>query len=92
MTGVATNRIRRGRILVAIKVVHTIIWALFVACILSIPMMGALRWFRVAWILSAIVMGECLALAVSGGRCPLTPVAARFTTDRHLGFDIYLPA
>jgi hypothetical protein len=39
-----------------------------------------------AWILNAIVLGECLALAANQGRCPLTPIAARFTSERHRGF------
>jgi len=30
-------------------------------------------------------------LLLNGGRCPLTPVAARYTTDRRANFDIFLP-
>lgn len=36
-------------------------------------------------------VGECLALAANRGRCPLTPIAAGLTSERHQGFDIYLP-
>jgi hypothetical protein len=30
-------------------------------------------------------------LAINGGKCPLTDLAARYTTDRVHNFDIYLP-
>jgi hypothetical protein len=30
-------------------------------------------------------------LAVNRWRCPLTPIAARYTEDRRANFDIYLP-
>jgi hypothetical protein len=30
-------------------------------------------------------------LIANGGHCPLTAVAARYTTDRRDNFDIYLP-
>jgi hypothetical protein len=39
----------------------------------------------------AIVTGEVLVLVWNGMRCPLTPVAGRFTEDRRPNFDIYLP-
>jgi hypothetical protein len=47
--------------------------------------------FGLAWILTGAVLVECLVLAVNGGRCPLTPIAGRFTEDRTAAFDIYLP-
>ena len=90
MTSVLTAG-RRSAVLIAIKVVHTVVWAFFVGCIFAIPVMGWLGRFRTAWILSVVVSGECLALAANRGRCPLTHLAAQFTSDRHLGFDIYLP-
>jgi hypothetical protein len=31
-------------------------------------------------------------LALNGGRCPLTDLAAKFTDDRAPNFDIYLPS
>ena len=78
--------------LVAIRIIHTIIWGLFVACIFAAPAAALRGRFRLGAILSAIVLLECLVLAVNGGRCPLTDVAARFTTERGPNFDIYLPA
>jgi len=34
---------------------------------------------------------ECLILALNGGRCPLTDLAARYTNHRADNFDIFLP-
>ena len=77
--------------LTAIKLLHTVIWAFLAASILALPVVGALRRFRWAAILTVIVLLECGLLAVNGGRCPLTDLAARFTVDRNPNFDIYLP-
>jgi hypothetical protein len=74
-----------------IKLLHTAIWAFFVACIVGLPLAGFLRRFDWALILTALILVECGVLAVNGGRCPLTDVAARFSPDRHDAFDIYLP-
>lgn len=75
----------------AVKVVHTGVWAFFAACIVGIPVAAALGEFRWAAILTALVSLECLALAFNRGRCPLTDVAARYTEQRQDNFDIYLP-
>ncbi len=75
----------------AIKVVHTVAWAFFASCILAIPIVALRADFRGAAWLIAIVFVECLVLAVNRMRCPLTPLAARYTEDRRDNFDIYLP-
>ena len=78
-------------VLTAIKLTHTIVWAFFVACIVTIPLAawrggyGAASWF------TAIVAIEVIVLAVNGWRCPLTSVASRYTDERRENFDIYLP-
>jgi hypothetical protein len=41
--------------------------------------------------MAGLVFVEVAVLAVNGGRCPLTAVAARYTDDRRDNFDIYLP-
>jgi len=74
-----------------VKMAHTIVWAIFAACIIAIPI---LAWFghdRQASLLIMIVLVELLVLLVNHGNCPLTAVAARYTTDRRDNFDIYLP-
>ena len=81
----------RTAVLKAIKVVHTVVWALFAGCILAIPIASLYGDNRAALWLVAIVFGEVAVLAANKWRCPLTALAARYTTDRRANFDIYLP-
>ena len=74
-----------------VKILHTVVWAMFVACILGIPVASRQGRHHLAAILAAIVLGEVAILVVNGWRCPLTAVAARYTEDRRDNFDIYLP-
>jgi hypothetical protein len=82
---------QRTRALVTVKVLHTVVWAFFVVCIVAIPVAGLFRRFGLAWILTGLVLLECGILLGNGGRCPLTDVAGRFTEERRPDFDIYLP-
>jgi hypothetical protein len=77
--------------LVAIKTIHTILWAFFAGCVVAVPVAALRGRLRAGAILSGIVLVECAVLAVNGGRCPLTDLAARCTTGRADNFDIYLP-
>jgi len=74
-----------------VKVAHTVIWALFAACIVAIPPLAWLGRDRQAVALILVVLIEVLVLIANGGHFPLTAVAARYTTDRRDNFDIYLP-
>lgn len=85
------DRSRRVKALVAIKLLHTAVWALLAGCILALPITGLLHRFHWAIILTVIIVGECALLALNKGQCPLTNLAARFTEDRADNFDIYLP-
>jgi hypothetical protein len=78
-------------VLTAIKLVHTLIWAVMAGSIMVLPVAGLLRRFRLARALTLLVLAECAVLAVNKGRCPLTDLAARFTRQRADNFDIYLP-
>jgi hypothetical protein len=75
----------------AIKLLHTLVWAVFAGCIVAIPVLALQGRFRLAAILALVVLGEVVVLAVNRWRCPLTPIAARYTEDRRANFDIYLP-
>lgn len=77
--------------LAAVKLLHTVVWLFFVACIVGIPAAAALGEFRWAAIFAALVGLECVVIALNRGRCPLTDVAGRYTSDRRDNFDIYLP-
>jgi len=78
-------------ILIGIKLLHTAVWLVFAGCIVAIPFAGAWRHFRLAAVLTGLVLVECAVLAMNRGRCPLTDVASRYTEDRRDNFDIYLP-
>jgi hypothetical protein len=77
--------------LLAVKIVHTVVWAFFVLCIAAIPLLtwrgelAAASWF------AGIVLVEVLVIVLNRWRCPLTPLAARYTDDRRANFDIFLP-
>lgn len=77
--------------LAGLKLLHTAVWAFFVACILLIPITAAKGQFVWSAVLSSLVWLECAVLALNQGRCPLTDVAARHTSERAHNFDIYLP-
>ncbi len=82
---------RRAAILVAIKLLHTAVWAFFATCIVAIPIAAIGNEFRWAAILAGLVLVECAVLAVNQRRCPLTDLASCYTEDRQDNFDIYLP-
>ena len=74
-----------------VKIVHTLAWATFAGCIVMLPVAAYLENFRLAALLMAIVLVEVAVLVANRFRCPLTDIAARYTTDRSANFDIYLP-
>lgn len=75
----------------AVKLLHTVVWALLVAVILLIPVFAWQDQFAVVAVLAAIMAVEIAVLGFNGIRCPLTDVAGRYTEDRRANFDIYLP-
>lgn len=91
------NRERHGvdgnaeRKLLAVKWLHTLVWAFFVSCIVSMPILGSKGHFRAAGIVSGLVLLECVVLVANGWRCPMTDWASRYTEDREANFDIFLP-
>jgi len=77
--------------LVAIKTLHTVVWAFFVGSIVAVPVSAWNGRFALALGFAAIVGGEVLVLLFNRWSCPLTAIAARHTDDRRANFDIYLP-
>ena len=74
-----------------VKLVHSIAWTFFVCCIVGIYIAAWKGALGVAAICIAIVAIEVGVLAFNAWRCPLTAVAAQYTSDRAPNFDIYLP-
>ena len=77
--------------LIAIKAAHTLVWAFFVACIVAIWILAIQGDLLNAAIAIGLVSFEVVVLAFNKGRCPLSPIAKRYTQDRRVNFDIYLP-
>lgn len=82
---------RDARKLATVKLLHTIAWTVFAACIVSLPVASWCGAHALAAVLAAIVAVEVAVLACNRWRCPLTAVAARHTDDRRANFDIWLP-
>ncbi len=78
-------------VLIAVKVMHTVVWVFFVACILAVPVTAAFHRFDMTVVFSGLVLLECLMLAVNRCRCPLTDLAVRYAPEDSPNFDIYLP-
>lgn len=78
-------------LLFRIRLFHTLAWAVFAGAITAIPFVLLLGHIRIALWLSLLVWVEIAILVVNGMRCPLTAIAARYTSDRSDNFDIFLP-
>ncbi len=87
----AAEREAGTRALWRIRMFHTLAWAVFASAIVAIPIVVLLGSLRTAAWLSALVWIEVVILLVNRMRCPLTGVAARYTSDRADNFDIFLP-
>lgn len=74
-----------------VRMLHTVVWAFFASCVFGILFAAARRELGVAAVLIGLVALESLVLAFNHWRCPLTDVAARYTTARQDNFDIFLP-
>ena len=75
----------------SIKMVHTMIWAVFAFFILAIPV-GVWRGRSdLVLLFNGLVSVELVVLAFNRCKCPLTDLAAPYTSDRRANFDIYLP-
>lgn len=77
--------------LAKVKLLHTVVWALFAGCIVAMPIASWRGEHALAAVLAAVVFAEVLVLAWNRWRCPLTDVAVRYTDDRRPNFDIWLP-
>ncbi len=78
--------------LLAIKLVHTLIWAFFVAVIGYILYSGITDTVNTyTWIGIALIFGEGLVLLLFRMYCPLTVLARNYSDSQKDNFDIFLP-
>lgn len=78
--------------LILIKSVHTIIWVIMTASnflAFYFAFIGRFdAWF---WIPCLLIVSEIFIILLNHWRCPITPIAEKYTEDRKSNFDIYLP-
>tara|TARA_R110002050_G_scaffold89475_2_gene188378 strand:- start:1518 stop:1862 length:345 start_codon:yes stop_codon:yes gene_type:complete len=78
--------------LLAIKFIHTLIWAFFVFVIFYILYSGITnRINRFTWIGIGLIIGEGFVLLVFKLFCPLTIIARKYSDSQKENFDIFLP-
>ena len=78
--------------LLAIKLIHTIIWAFFVAVIFFVLYSGITNTITdYTWISIGLIIGEGLTLLFFKMFCPLTLLARKYSDSKKDNFDIFLP-
>ena len=78
--------------LILIKLTHTAIWGVFVLVILYILYAGVFdRVSASVWFCIGLVFIEGIILLIFRGKCPLTLLGQRYTSNPSVGFDIFLP-
>jgi hypothetical protein len=88
-----TMNLTENRKLIAVKLLHTAIWAILAGLVFYILYAGISgRITSIAYFAIGAIIVETLVLAGYGWRCPLTLVAQKYTDANSPNFDIYLPA
>lgn len=81
-----------NRNLFYIKLIHTIIWFLYVLIIFYILYAGIYNRINVyTWSAIGLVIIEGIVLLIFNGKCPFTILGYKYTDNPEIGFDIYLP-
>ena len=87
-----TTGVRADHLLMAVKVIHTLVWLSIESCMAYLLYSGLTRRSdRRAAIAGAVVVAECVVFAANGLRCPLTDVAESLGAEGGSVTDIYLP-
>ena len=78
--------------LTVIKFVHTLVWVIMATATLYIIYAGVTNTFNTTLTISIFLLTlETLVLLFNKWKCPLTPLAEKYTSERTSNFDIYLP-
>jgi len=79
--------------LIMIKLIHTAIWSIMAIAILYILYAGVFnRVNPLVWYCISLILFEGMILLICKWKCPLTLIGYKYTDDRSIGFDIFLPA
>ena len=86
------SSIEKDKKLMAIKLLHTLVWLFFVFIIFYIVYSGLTNQITVfTWISIGLVVGEGLVLLIFKMFCPLTLIARKYSDSKKENFDIFLP-
>jgi hypothetical protein len=78
--------------LLAIKLLHTLVWAFFVTIIFYIVYSGLTNELTTfTWISIGLVIVEGVVLLLFKMFCPLTVIARKYSDSEKANFDIFLP-
>ena len=78
--------------LLTIKLIHTLIWAIFVAIIFYIVYAGIMDMVTTyTWIGIGLIIAEGIVLLLFKMSCPLTVIARNYSDSQKDNFDIFLP-
>ena len=84
--------INQRYMLFVIRIIHTLIWLIFVAVIFYILYSGISNNINVyTWIGIGLIMGEGAVLLIFKMFCPLTLLARKYSDSQRDNFDIFLP-
>lgn len=82
----------KKRKLLAIKLIHTLVWIFFVVIIFYVVYSGVTNHITpFTWISIGLVIGEGLVLLLFKMFCPLTLIARKYSDSEKENFDIFLP-
>ena len=86
------KRLNDNTKLILIKLIHTVIWCVFVAAILYILFAGIIDRVNILVLICiGLVFIEGIVLLICKWKCPFTLLGQKYTGDHHIGFDIFLP-
>ncbi len=78
--------------LIALKVVHTLIWLFFNVVLFYMAYAVVVNKIdKYVWIGIGLILLEGIVLLIFGRMCPLTVLARRYSDSTKDNFDIYLP-
>jgi hypothetical protein len=75
-----------------VKLIHTIIWIIFVSVIFYIVYSAVFNKITIyTWMAIFLILFEGAVLLVFRGKCPLTVIARKYSNSTKHNFDIFLP-
>ena len=81
-----------AHMLIAVKLIHTLIWAFFNIVIFyllyAVITNHIDKW---VWVCLSLILAEGIVLLMFKNICPVTLVARKYSNSQKANFDIYLP-